>query len=68
MKSNERLYGKGIVVPPINKEDANMRISLLNDRLTGLVAVHYMNQDSNLIREVTEAISFWKKLKEGENI
>jgi hypothetical protein len=68
MKTNERLYGKDVTVPPINEDDANTRIELLNNRLEGLLSVHFMQQDSNLIREVTEAMSFWRKLKEGDDI
>ncbi len=68
MKTNEELYGVGVVVPPIPTEHADIRIKLLNDNLKKLLKVGFMKQDNDAIREVQTAINFWKKLKEGEEI
>ena len=59
IKTNELLYGKGVVVPPIPHELANERIKL---------SVHYMNQDKATMNEVFKAIQFWTKLRDEDGI
>ena len=68
MKTNEKLYGVGVEVPPIPAKTANARIILLNENLHKLTSVHFMEQDNDTIREVQIAIGFWQKLRDGEDI
>ncbi len=68
MTTNEKLYGVGVVVPPIPAEYANIRIKLLNDNLKKLLKVGFMDQDNDTIRRVQEAITFWRRLREGEGL
>ena len=58
------LYGKEM--PPINAEDCNLRIETLNERLTELLSVDMLEQDTATINNVLAGIKFWNKLKDGE--
>ena len=68
MTTNEKLYGKGVVVPPIPRGIADERIKLLSANMRVLLSVHFMEQDNDAIREVTEAMKFWDRLRRGEGI
>jgi hypothetical protein len=67
MRNNIELYGTNDV-PLVPKEVANERLELLNSNLSGLLEVHYMYQDNDLIREVQKAIRHWTQLRDGEEI
>ncbi len=65
MLSNKELYGRDM--PPIPAHVADFRIKVLEDRLGELTKVHFMSQDIHLINRVHKAITFWNKLKNGED-
>ena len=65
MISNLELYGREDV-PKVPDTVSDFRIKLLKERLAELVAVHYMEQNNDLIGKVQKAIAFWTKLKNGE--
>jgi len=67
MISNIELYGREDV-PLVPATVANFRIILLKERLEVLLTVHFMEQDIHLINKVTEAISFWTALRDGETL
>jgi len=65
MISNLELYGREDV-PKVPETVCNFRIKLLKERLEMLVSVHYMEQNNDLINKVQKAITFWTKLRNGE--
>jgi len=67
MRTNRELYGTDDV-PVIPKEVANERLELLKSNLSGLIEIHYMEQDNDLICAVQRAIGHWTKLRDGEEI
>jgi len=67
MRTNRELYGTDDV-PVIPKEVANERLELLKSNLSGLLEVHYMHQDNDLINAVQRAIKHWERLRDGEEI
>jgi hypothetical protein len=67
MRANIELYGT-TDVPKIPVEICNERLELLKSNLSGLMSVHYMEQDNNLINAVQKAIKHWTQLRDGEEI
>ena len=67
MGTNLELYGT-TDVPVIPKEVANERLELLKSNLSGLLCVHYMDQDNDLINAVQKAIKHWEQLRDGEEL
>ena len=65
MISNLDLYGREDV-PKVPKHVCDFRLQLLEERLKELMAVHWMEQDINLINQVQKAQTFWRKLRNGE--
>ena len=67
MRTNLELYGT-TDVPLIPIHIANERLELLKSNLSGLLAVHFMSQDNDLINAVQKAIKHWTQLRDGEEI
>lgn len=67
MTSNLELYGREDI-PRVPAHVANFRIKLLKERLEELTSVHWMQQNTSLIKKVLEAVEFWTKLRDGETI
>ncbi len=67
MISNMELYGTNDV-PKVPEKVCNERIGLLKERLEVLVSVHFMEQNNDLINKVQEGITFWTKLRDGEEL
>jgi len=66
MKNNERLYGEGIEVPEIPEEIIMRRVELLNDHLSELISIDYMDRETRRIDEVLNAVNFWLKINKKE--
>lgn len=63
MRSNDYLYGEGVVVLPVPPEVANKRIELLRANLRRLMDVHFSERDVQRINAVCKAIEYWEKMK-----
>ena len=59
------LYGRDDV-PKVPEHVCNFRLKLLKERLEELLSVHYMDWDNSKINKVQKAITFWTKLRDGE--
>lgn len=64
MLSNEYLYGKEVEIPDISADVIMRRIELLNEHLSELLDVHYVNREISRIMAVEKAIDFWSKIGE----
>lgn len=64
MHKNEYLYGKDIEVPQVDGYIIARRLELLDDHLTDLLNVNYMERDLARIRAVEKAKNFWRRLGE----
>ena len=65
MTTNMELYGREDV-PRVPEHVCNFRLGLLKERLEELLSVHYMEWDNSKINKVQKAITFWTKLRDGE--
>ena len=65
MTTNMELYGREDV-PRVPEHVCNFRLKLLKERLEELLSVHYMEWDNSKINKVQKAITFWTKLRDGE--
>jgi len=62
VKTNEYLYGSGVIVPEIPTEVIEGRIKLLDTQLRELQAVHYLLRNRTRVREIIEAMNFWRNI------
>jgi hypothetical protein len=67
MITNLELYGTEDV-PPVPKAVANERITLLRLHLEKLRALPFEHQQNYTEVKVIEAIAFWKKLSDQEDV
>jgi len=65
MITNMELYGREDI-PKVPEHVCNFRLRLLKERLKALVSIHYMEWDNDTINKVQKAITFWEKMREGE--
>ena len=65
MLTNMDLYGTDDV-PLVPAEVCDPRIKLLQERLKKLMEVHWMERDNHLVDQVVAGITFWKRLRDGE--
>lgn len=65
MTSNLELYGREDV-PKIPSHVCNFRIQILKERMRVLFNVHYSEWEHEKINNVYKAISFWEKMRDGE--
>ena len=65
MLTNNFLYGDA-EPPAIPRDVCQGRIDLLNIRLKDILSVGYMEQDNQALNAVMRAISFWTKMRDGE--
>ena len=65
MKTDERLYGLGVIPLPVPDYVIKDRIFLLNIRLDAEQNRDMMVRDFTLITELTQAKAFWQKINTG---
>ena len=63
MHDNEYLYGTDDV-PTIPADVIMRRIELLDEQLSDLYEVKYMDRDEKRIRAVRKALDFWERISE----
>lgn len=65
MKTSEHLYGdRHTELTPIPQELIDQRLGILKEHQSRLLNVHYLERDDKSIKEVDNALSFWKKINE----
>ena len=65
MITNEKLYGKGVFVPPIPKEIVDYRVALLKKNLESVMK-SFPDVDNDILSEIQTAIKLWNKLGNNE--
>ncbi len=64
MKTNEHLYGEGVVVPEIPQNIVDERIELLKIQLARLLDHSYYTRNGVRVKEIIDAISFWESIND----
>jgi len=63
-KSNEYLYGVGVVVPDIPEDVIKTRIRLLNNNLEEILKEGYLERDRAHMNDIIKALSYWANIQE----
>ena len=67
MKTYEYLYGKySDAIEEIPQHIIDNRVRLLNQHLSICLNVHYTKRDTTRIKDVCDAISFWKNINDKD--
>ncbi len=62
MKTNKYLYGEDAEVEELPADIIMRRVEILEEHLTELYTVHYMDRDYERIRAVDKALKFWHSI------
>jgi len=60
------LYGEDVEVPEIPAEIIVRRVEILNDTLTELLAVHYIDRDTERVYKVLKEIELWQTINDTD--